>query len=120
MPETTGHAQSVWPAIVLAPVLALGDLLLINALTAPSCPLQNESWLHVVALAFLGLLLLITAIAWGDARRLRRLTRAPMQPKALSRRRYFIALSAALIGVLSTLTVLLLALPRWIHSPCFA
>ena len=123
-----------WPALLLAPLIALADLSAIYALVTPACMRQDRSGLHVVAVAALLIVLALTLLAWhawldasarvdgsamvagpnGDPREV---TRADGDA-AVDRQR-FIALVAVLVGALSVLVCLALWLPIWLLSPCY-
>ena len=61
-----------WPALLLAPLLALAEQSIVYALSTPTCQTQREAYLHGVPIVFIAVTLLFTAMAWGEARRLRR------------------------------------------------
>ena len=123
-----------WPALLLAPLIALADLSAIYALVTPACMRQDRSGLHVVAVAALLIVLALTLLAWhawldasarvdgsamvagpnGDPREV---TRA--DGDAAADRQRFIALVAVLVGALSVLVCLALWLPIWLLSPCY-
>ena len=63
---------TVWPALLLAPLLALGHLSLAYALVTPSCARQDSAGLHGLAAASLVLALAMTLLAWRDWHRLPR------------------------------------------------
>ena len=109
-----------WPALLLGPVLALAEQSIVYALSTPTCQSQREAWLHGVPLVFMAVTLLFTAMAWGEARRLRRdglgAPHADADTRAL--RRYFVACAATGVGALSTLAIVAMWIPQWVLSPC--
>ena len=107
-----------WPALLLAPLVALADLSVIYALVTPSCQRQDRSALHGVAALSLLVVLVLTAMAWQAWRRsASSVTAADSDPAA--QRPRFVALVATLVGALSVLVCVALWLPVWMLSPCW-
>jgi hypothetical protein len=122
-----------WPALLLAPLIALADQSIIYALVTPACMGQDRTGLHSVAAASLVIVLALTALAWrawraeatraeanamvGAARGSRDVTRADGDT-AIDRQR-FVALVAVLVGAFSALVCVTLWLPIWLLSPCY-
>jgi len=115
--------MTVWPALLLAPLLALGHLSLAYALVTPSCARQDGLTLHGLAVLSLLASLFMTWLAWRTWRRL------PPPDEASSRvshadashadrRQPFLALVATLTGALSTLVIVAMWLPVWLLPPC--
>jgi len=96
-----------WPALVLAPTLALLEQALSYALSTPLCERQLGAWLHLVPATGLVLVLACTALALLDWRR-----RAG-QPAG----RFVSGMSLAM-GGLCALTIAAMWLPIWWLSPC--
>jgi hypothetical protein len=117
-PEAT-----VWPALLLTPLLALGQISLTYALVTPACARQDSAALHGVAAASLVLALAMTALAWRTWSRLRRPAGGDQavtdsdSGHAASRPR-FVALLSTLVGALASLVIGALWLPLWILPPC--
>ena len=116
----------VWPALLLAPLLALLDQSVAYALVTPSCALQTTAWLHLVAgLSFL-LVAAMTVLAWKAWRRMAVAAETPGSKMTASDategrvRGQFIALVAALAGSMSLLVVLAMWLPIVVLSPCYS
>ncbi|MDB5953149.1 MAG: hypothetical protein JWR65_5004 [Massilia sp.] len=107
-----------WPALLLAPMLALTDAAVAYALVTPSCSRQDHAGLHAL---FAFSLLACLVMTWPAARNwLRwRTAGAPSGPAAGSRRK-FVAQVATMAGLLSALVMLAEWLPVWILSPCAA
>jgi hydrogenase-4 membrane subunit HyfE len=103
-----------WPALILAPLLALGNLALTFALVTPSCARQDRVLLSAVNVAVLAVCLFLT---WLAARNLRARPRAA-RGDAASESGRFLALVATLAGLLSSLVVLAMWFPNWVLSPC--
>jgi hypothetical protein len=117
-----------WPALLLAPLIALGELSLAYSLVTPSCAHQSRGGLHAVALVALLAVLAMTAMAWLDWRRhLGQEPRATAGSPAVTRsdagttehRPHFIAVMAVVVGALSALVCATMWLPIWILSPCW-
>ena len=121
-PASRAYAWSVWPALLLAPLLVLGDLTLVFALVWPECAHQGGLVLHVVKVLSLAAALAMTAFAGRAWRRL------PLDetglhvtfsntPRAESRP-HFLALVATLAGAFSSLVIAALWVPLWWLPPC--
>jgi hypothetical protein len=120
-----------WPALLLAPLVALGDLSLIYSLVTPSCARQDRAALHAVAIVSLLAVLAMTAMAWRawhrDASRSMNAVDAAAGGRAVTRsdsdgeqhRPHFIALVSVIVGALSALVCAVLWLPIWVLSPCY-
>jgi hypothetical protein len=96
-----------WPALLLAPLVVLGQLSLAYSLVTPSCAGQDRSALHAVAALSLLLVLAMTALAWRGWR------------YAAGERARFVALVSVIVGALSALVCVALWLPIWLLSPCY-
>ncbi|MBD8530724.1 MULTISPECIES: hypothetical protein [unclassified Massilia] len=105
-----------WPALLLAPAIALANAGIAYALVAPSCARQDVSTLHTLTIISLLACLLVTAGAALNWQRERALA-TPSETPRQSRRR-FLSQVATLCGLLSTLVVLAEWLPIWMVSPC--
>lgn len=99
--------MTIWPALLIAPLLVLGEQSLAYALTPALCATQHGAWLHAVAAAFTLASMGLTLLA------ARAMATAPPQ-------RLFIAQVATGVGALSTLVLLALWLPKWVLEPCIA
>jgi hypothetical protein len=106
-----------WPALLLAPTLALTDLAVNYALVTPSCTRQNLVATNLVSAAILLICLLFTVQAWRNRVRQGGGT-AETRADAAALAGRFIALVAAMVGALSCLVVLAIWFPQWILSPC--
>ena len=118
-----------WPALLLAPLIALADLSVVYSLVTPACMRQDRSGLHAVAAASLVIVLALTMLAWrawrdetarvqGDARVA--MAQGPRADgDAAADRQRFVALIAVLVGALSGLVCVALWLPIWLLSPCY-
>lgn len=105
-----------WPALVLAPFLALANLAITYALVPPSCARQSPLWLNLVSALILLACAIFTLQAW---RNLRREDGRDTGPQDAARRRpRFVALVASMVGALSCLVVIAQWFPQWVLSPC--
>ena len=55
-----------WPALLLAPLVALSELSIAYSLVSPSCAGQDRTLLHAVAAVSLFLVLAMTVLAWRE------------------------------------------------------
>ena len=120
-----------WPALLLAPLVALSELSIAYALVSPSCASQDRTLLHAVAAVSLLLVLAMTVLAWrewnaggsGDGLDARQRVTLPTVTRADSadadERPRFVAQIAVVVGALSTLVSIALWLPVWVLSPCY-
>jgi hypothetical protein len=117
---TGGVTMPAWPALLLAPLLALAEQSIMYALSTPSCQTQRDAVLNVIPLAFLIATAVLTVFAFSAARRLRRGADDSPQADAdaLESRRYFVAWMAVGSGALSSLVILATWVPHWVLSPC--
>ena len=107
-----------WPALLLAPLLALTEQSIVYSLSTPTCQTQREAWLHGVPLVFFLATLALTALAWLEARRLRGGDAPHLDADRRALRRYFVAWMAVGAGALSSLAIAALWVPQWVLSPC--
>jgi hypothetical protein len=111
--------MSVWPALLLSPMLALAEQSIVYALSTPACQTQREAWLHAVPLLFIALTLCLTAIAWAEARRQQRLLPNTASDADGGHVRHLLfACMAVASGALSSLVILAMWIPQWVLSPC--
>ena len=114
------NAMPAWPALLIAPMLALAEQSVVYALATPACQTQHEALMHGVPLAFLVLTLLFTSMAWTRLRRLRRESAPPPHADADlgPLRDYFLTRMAVWSGALSSLVIAAMWVPQWVLSPC--
>ena len=110
----------IWPALLLAPLLALAEQSVAYALSTPTCQAQAEAWHQLVPLPFALLTIVFTAMAWRAARQLAALGHDQPHLDADTRelRRNFAARMAVWCGGFSTLVIVALWIPQWVLSPC--
>jgi hypothetical protein len=107
-----------WPALLLAPSLALTDAAVAYALVTPSCSRQDTAWLHAL---FACSLLACLVLAWPAARNWLQWRAVGAPPRAATEsRRKFVAQVATMAALLSALVMLAEWLPLWMLSPCAA
>jgi hypothetical protein len=116
-----------WPALLLAPSLALGDISLAYSLVSPACARQDSVILHAVLSASLVMALAMTAMAWRHWRAA--VSTAIASAGAFhattwsdgtdaAARPGFVALMATLVGALSSLVIVAVWTPVWWLPPC--
>jgi threonine/homoserine/homoserine lactone efflux protein len=104
-----------WPALLVAPTLALTNLSITYALVTPSCARQDRLALNAVSALVLLLCVWFSWQAWRNWR----MAPARSEPgDARAQRKPFVALVACMTGALSCLVVLAQWFPQWILSPC--
>jgi hypothetical protein len=103
-----------WPALLLAPLVALGHLSAVFAMSTPSCEAQSEALLHGISVAALLVAAACTAMA------VRAWRHVPAVRNDPNDRRRFTGMVAAGVGALSCLVIVALWLPPWWLSPCWA
>lgn len=106
-----------WPALILAPSLALTNLALTYALVTPSCSRQSPVALNVVSALILIVCAFFTLQAWRNWMAEGRVDDDVPRDAARLRPR-FVALVASMVGALSCLVVLAQWFPQWVLSPC--
>lgn len=109
-----------WPALLLSPLLALGEQSIVYSLATPTCQTQREEWLHLIPLLFFSVVVLLTAMAFMQVRRLRNegVASPHLDGDERGLRRYFVARVAVWSGSLSALVIVALWIPQWVLSPC--
>lgn len=106
-----------WPALLIAPFLALTNLSITYALAPPECSRQTDAAMHIVSAAILVVCVLLTFMAWrnwlvqggGD--------KPARQDDARLRGRFMSAV-AGMVGTLSCLVVIAQWFPQFVLSPC--
>ena len=121
-----------WPALLLAPLLALAQLSVAYSLVGIACETQSGAALHGVAALFVLLVAITVAMAWQGWRR-QATSLAGDAPSADARRHPvtaaeghqaehrppFLAMVSLLTGTLSLLVAIALWLPIFFLSPCY-
>jgi hypothetical protein len=118
--------RASWPALLLAPLVALAQVSLAPALVTPSCVGHSLILLHGLAGASLALTLGFTALAYAQCRHLERecAEAAPAPPRGESdvhsHRAWVLSRIALWTGALSSAAALALWMPVWLLAPCVA
>lgn len=103
-----------WPALLVAPSMALAHLSVVYALTTPSCATQQLVALHAASALVLLVALGCTAMAVAAWRR----EREPSTPAG--ERRVFVAQVSSGVGALACLVIVALWIPPFLLSPCWS
>jgi heme/copper-type cytochrome/quinol oxidase subunit 2 len=112
-----------WLALLLAPLLVLGQQSAMYSLTTPSCRQQTTFALHAIAASTLVAVIVFTVLAWsawrdaalpGDPA----VGAAEREDTRALRRRRFVAAMATAVGALSALLALTMWMPAWVLPPC--
>jgi hypothetical protein len=106
-----------WPALLIAPFLALANLSITYALATPECSRQSDSAMHLVSAVILVICLVLTFGAWRNWLAQGGAQNAPRQDDAGLRGR-FVSAVAGMSGMLSCLVVIAQWFPQWVLSPC--
>jgi hypothetical protein len=106
-----------WPALLLAPTLALTNLSITYALVTPACTRQSMLAPNFVSAIVLALCAWMSWAAWRNWRAGRSVGREAARDRVPDRPP-FVALVAALVGALSCLAVFAQWFPQWVLSPC--
>jgi hypothetical protein len=103
-----------WLALLIAPLVALGQQSLMLALATPACARQTLAGLHATS----ALSVVVTAVSTLLALQARRRAAAEPAIEGSSGRRRLMSGIAVAIGGFSLLLALALWLPVWLLSPC--
>jgi hypothetical protein len=128
--SSTSHAhdpdRAVWPALVVAPLVALGHLSAAYALVTPACGWQSGGVLHALSALSLVIVLAMTVVAWRAWRRAVSVLPASERPVTASdgiqagRRASFLALVGTLVGAFSSLVIVAMWIPVGVVPACTA
>ena len=104
--------MAAWPAMIVAPLSALGVQSLLLALARPACEAGRGAWLHGPAAATVLLCAVLTAWAWHGVR-------APGDGDAATRQRHrsFAAIGAG-VGAIATIAAAAMWWPLWAIPAC--
>jgi hypothetical protein len=105
-----------WPALILAPLLALADQSVAYALVGWSCAEQNRVALHLVHAAFLA----ATVLTLLPEVRLLRPIAHTVDIGGSQDRQVMLAIVALMVGALSALVIVAMWVTNWMLSPCYA
>ena len=112
-----------WPALLLAPLLALAQQSICLSLTKQACQHQTTLAMNMVSGVVLLAILVLTVLAARDWRSSRERTDPPAiapqrEDTRPGRRPHFLAAAATLMGGLCALVSLLMWMPIWVLVPC--
>jgi hypothetical protein len=115
-----------WPALLVAPTLALTNLSVTYSLVTPSCSRQDMTAPNVVSALLLLACAWMSFRAWGNWRKgpsgspgaAQRTGEDTAASDAAPERGPFVALVATMVGALSCLVVIAQWFPQWVLSPC--
>lgn len=105
----------IWPALLLAPILALADQAVAYGVSGWACSHQQPLAMHVVHLA----LLLVVVASTALAAQLWRATRPAASSTHERDVRHFLAGLATASGAFSAVVIVAMWYPSWVISPCF-
>jgi hypothetical protein len=108
-----------WPALLVAPSLALTNLTVTYALLTPSCAHQSMLAPTLASAASLAACAWMSLGAWRNWRAAR-VSEGPAagDSDTAPARPPFLALVATMVGAFSCLAVLTQWFPQWVLSPC--
>ncbi|MDR5171124.1 hypothetical protein IHQ56_04760 [Methylobacillus flagellatus] len=120
---TTRATTASWPALLLAPLVVLGHLSVIYALTTPACKQQAGWMLHAVSAASLFATMALTWLALRAWRQVKAKDKGDpagrRQSSRVESRQAFVAWIALLSGILFSIVTAMLWLTAWLISPCY-
>lgn len=105
-----------WPALIVAPLLALGCQVVMYALVTPSCSIQTRVLIHAVAAASLlavAVLLVLAVREWHGTGVL-----PSVDSDMPHNMRRFLAATGIGMAALSGLVILVMWMAVWVLSPC--
>jgi hypothetical protein len=105
-----------WPALILAPLLALADQSVTYAMAGWGCAHQQRIPMDVVHALFLLGALAFTAMAFAASRQALREWRSPLFSV---QRDGFLGISGTMVGLLSAGIIVAMWIPQWFLSPCY-
>jgi hypothetical protein len=104
-----------WPALLLAPLLALAQQSLMYSLVPPACHRSDVVLLHGISAAAVLACIALTLLAWQDRRATER---SAHRDGRHGRRQLMLATVAVMTGGFSALVCAALWVPVWWVSPC--
>lgn len=102
----------IWPALLLAPVLALADQVVAFAVLGRACAQGQALYVHAVHVVFLVAAAATLPAAWRAWRASR------VRRSACGERESFLAGLAVGAAALSVLVIAAMSLPTWSIGPC--
>ena len=107
----------IWPALVIAPTLALADQAIAFSLVNWCCAHQSVLPIHLSHLIFL---LIVSSIALAAGGAWSRTRGGATMASEHVRQAHFLAGVATIVAALSALTVIAMWIPTWMVSACIA
>ena len=107
-----------WPALLVAPAVALAAQSIMYAQVTPSCAAQARFGLHAAAAIALALTLFLAFLAWGEWRRFHGGSTADDDGGDAGTARRFIAILGTAVASLSSLVIVAMWFGTWVLSPC--
>jgi hypothetical protein len=105
-----------WPALLVAPLLALADQGVTYAMAGWGCAHQQRVPMDVVHALFL---VATVAITWSAYRASRHAFMDMRSASLTTERDGFMGVSATLVGLLSAAIIVAMWIPLWFLSPCY-
>jgi hypothetical protein len=110
-------------ALLVSPLVVLGQQSVCEALVGASCRQQSTAALHAVAGSGLAIVVVLTALAWHEWRATTLPGEASPGHAAAEgtrprRTRHLLAACGTLVGALSALVALMMWFPVWALQPC--
>jgi len=108
----------IWPALLLAPLMALADQLVAFAIVGWACAQGRPVIVHAVHAAFLVAAAATLPAAWREWKRGRACSASASAGAGAGERKSFLAILAVGSAALSVLVIAALWLPTWLIAPC--
>jgi hypothetical protein len=105
-----------WPALIIAPLLALADQSVTYAMAGWGCAHQQRIPMDVVHALFLAAAVACTLMAFAASRQALREYRSE---RFSVQRDGFFGISGTMVGALSSAIIVAMWIPQWFLSPCY-
>jgi hypothetical protein len=109
--------MKTWPALLVAPMLALTDQTVAYVLVPWSCAHQQILPVHLAHALFLVAALIATIPSWHAFEAERGAPKSDVGE--VGDRMRFLSISGLLVGVLSMAVIAAMWFPVWVLSPCY-
>jgi hypothetical protein len=110
-------AWSLWPGVLLPPIVFLGALSLTYAYVPRACDAQRSAVLHWILVAALAVVLVTGVRSWREYRALG--AHLPGDHGTPDERARFVALLGVLSSTFFSVAILAQGIAQWLLSPCF-
>jgi hypothetical protein len=107
---------SLWPGVLLPPLVFLGELSLTYAYVPRACDAQRTSVLHWMLVGALAIVLVAGVRAWGEYRALG--GGLPADHGTPDERARFVALLGVLTSAFFAVAIVAQGIAQWLLSPC--